>query len=185
MRKFKSILLLSALIAAGCASGPTVRVDQDPAANLSDYKTFAFYDQVATDRARYSSIMSTRLKQATRKQLERLGYVYDESAPQLRVNFFLKVTDQQEIRAAAGPGGFYHYRAGSYRVWSSYPYDIDTVDYKAGTLSIDLVDAKSDSLVWQGLAEGKVPRQAIENPDAAVDSVVGEIFRKFPSAPTA
>jgi hypothetical protein len=173
MRKFKSIFLLSALIAAGCASGPTIRVDKDPTANLADYKTFAFYDQVATDRARYSSIMSARLRQATREQLERLGYVYDESAPQLRVNFFLKITDKQEIRA------------GSYRVWSSYPYDIDTVDYKAGTLSIDLVDAKSNSLVWQGLAEGKVPRKALANPDAAVDSVVGEIFRKFPGARTA
>lgn len=185
MRKFKSIVVLSALIAAGCASGPTVRVDKDPAANLSDYKTFAFYDQVSTDRARYSSIMSARLKQATRTQLERLGYVYDENSPQLRVNFFLNITNKQEIRATAGPGGFYHYRAGSYRVWSSYPYDVDTIQYKAGTLSIDLVDAKSDSLVWQGLAEGKVPRKAIENPDAAVDSVVADIFRKFPNTPTA
>jgi hypothetical protein len=180
MRNFKSIAVLSALIAAGCATGPTVRVDKDPSANLADYKTFAFYDQVATDRARYSSIMSARLKEATREQLERLGYVYDENSPQLRVNFFLNITDKQEIRASTGPGGFYHYRAGSYRVWSSYPYDVDTVEYKAGTLSIDLVDAKNHALVWQGIAEGKVPRDAVKNPDATVDSVVADIFKKFP-----
>ena len=42
-----------------------------------------------------------------------------------------------------GYGGFYGYRGGAYGAWASYPYDVDTVDYRQGTLSIDLVDASN------------------------------------------
>jgi hypothetical protein len=185
MRTFYRLALLSALFTAGCATGPTIRIDQDPAANMAQYKTFGFYDHVATDQTRYSTIMSTRLKQMTREQLERLGFTYDENAPQLRVNFFVKIADKQEIRSSApGPAGFYRYRVGSYRAWSAYPYDIETVDYKAGTLSVDLVDVKANALVWQGLAEGKVKKEAFEHPDKAIDAVVAEIFRGFPNSPS-
>ena len=59
------------LLFTGCTSAPDVRVDQQPAANLSQYKTFSFYDQLSTDRSTYTSIMSSRLKQSTRDELER------------------------------------------------------------------------------------------------------------------
>ena len=168
-------LALSTLLVSGCASGPTIVTDKAPEADLSEYRTFAFFDHVATDNARYSTILTAHLKQTTRTELERLGYVYDEANPQLRVNFFLKVQDRQEIRSTPSPGGFYGYR---FYTWGRV--DIDTVDYKAGTLSIDLVDAERNALVWHGLAEGRVHDDAYRNPGSAIGSVVAEIFRAFP-----
>jgi hypothetical protein len=178
------IAVCAAGLLAACASGPHIRVDKDPAANMSAYKTFAFFDSLATDHARYSTLMTSRLKLTTRLQLERLGYRYDERSPDLRVNFFLSVANQQELRstAAPGPGGFYRYRAGSYAAWSRYPYELETKDYKAGTLSIDLVDTQTRSLVWQGVAEGRIEEQALRNPPQAIDAVVADIFSRFPQA---
>jgi hypothetical protein len=181
MRKpiFKLLIIAAAAaVVSACASGPKIRVDKDPAANMSAYKTFGFFDHLQTDRPGYSSLMTTRLKLATTQQLERLGYTYDERSPQLRVNFFLKVADKIDIRSTANPG-----RVGRYVAWAGYPGTLETVDYKAGTLSIDLVDADTNSLVWQGLAEGKVSEQAMKNPGSAVDAVVASIFGNFPNQP--
>lgn len=174
------------VLLAGCATGPTIRVDKDPAANLSVYKTFAYFDQVTTDRANYSTIVTSRLKQATRTQMERVGYKYSEQEPDLRVNFNLNIQQMQDVRSTPSMNtgaGFYGYRGGMYGAWGGYPYDVETVNYKAGTLSIDLVDARKNTLVWQGLAEGKVKEKSIKDPGPAIDAVVAEIFSNFPNPP--
>lgn len=186
VRWLRAAALLLSLLSA-CATGPEIRVDKDPTVDMSTYKSFAFFDQVATDRAQYSTIVTSRLKQATRTQLERVGYTYKEQEPDLRVNFFLNIREKQEIRSSPSMTmgvGYYGYRGGMYGTWGGYPQDIDTVEYKAGTLSIDLVDAKKNTLVWQGLAEGRVKDEAIRNPGPAVDAVVAEIFRNFPNPPS-
>ena len=83
MRNVRRLSLVSVvmMLAAGCTTGPSIRVDKDPSADLTQYKTFGFFDQVATDRAQYSTIITSRLKEATRLQMERVGYKYEEREP--------------------------------------------------------------------------------------------------------
>ena len=176
MRKLKWLFVAATavLLSACAASGPKVRTDRDPTADLTSYKTFGFYDQLLGDRARYSTIMSSRLRAATMEQLIRLGYTYDPRAPQLRVNFFLQVANRTEVRSTPATG---------FRpiAWAGYPRDIETIGYKAGTLRIDLVDVAKSASVWQGVAEGKIPEEALRNPGPAVDEAVRSIFKKFPT----
>jgi hypothetical protein len=171
-----SALSITVAVISGCATGPTVRIDKDPAANLAAYKTFAFFEQLATDRARYSTITTSRLKQATMLEMKKLGYVYDEANPQLRVNFFLNVSDRQKVQQTPGAGPA---RFRGYGTWYGY----ETVDYKAGTLGIEIVDVTKNVLVWQGVAEGKVSAEAMKNPGPALDATVAEIFRNFTNVP--
>jgi hypothetical protein len=113
--------------------------------------------------------MSSRLRTATIAELTRRGYTYDARAPQLRVNLFLQVANRQDVRSTPGTG---------FRPWMGR--DIETVGYKAGTLRIDLVDVARNASVWQGVAEGKIPEEALSNPGPAIDEVVRSIFRQFP-----
>jgi hypothetical protein len=168
------------LVMVGCATGPKIRVDMDPSTNLRSYKTFAFFEPASTDSGQYTTLVSARLKQSTRAQLERLGFVYAEREPELLVNFYLKIVDKQEIRSSGS--GYYGYRSNRYGTWSGYPY-VDTVEYRQGTLSIDLVDAKRKQLVWQGVAEGEVKDESLKTPGPALDDVVAKIFSNFPYAP--
>jgi len=190
--RFASGVLALAGIAvlAGCASGPTIRSQVNPSADPSSYETFAFFSPLATDRDGYESVLTARLKAATRRNLEAKGYVYAESNPDLLVNFFANIEDRQEIRTypAAPPmgGGYYGYRTGYYGGWGGYyggyrPTEIETVNYKAGTLTIDLVDPADKVLVWQGQAEGRVSSKARQNPGPAIDAVVDEIFALLPA----
>jgi len=168
------------LVVAGCASGPQIRVDQDPTADLTAYKSFGFFDQLGTDSAQYTTIVTSRLKQATREQMERRGFTYTEDSPDLRLNFFVNVEERQEVRSTPDIGGFYGYRRGRYGTWLGYPYNVDTINYRQGTLSVDVVDAKKNALVWQGVAEGRVTEQMRKNPGPAIDGAVAEIFSRFP-----
>jgi hypothetical protein len=175
MFKIRVLFIAAAavLMSACAASGPKVRTDRDPTADLSSYKTFGFYDQLLGDRARYSTIMSNRMRAATIEQMTKLGYTYDVRAPQLRVNFFLQVSDRVDVRSTPATG----FRP---LAWGGYPRDIETVGYKAGTLRIDLVDVGRSASVWQGVAESRISEEAMRNPGPAVDEAVRSIFRKFP-----
>lgn len=162
-------LLALVALAAGCTTRPDVRHDHDPAADFKAYKTFAFAEPGG---GAYTSLLDARLRQATRLEMERLDYVFNERNADLRVHLLVQVAERQELRATPGGRGLYGYRG-----WSG---GIDTVDYRQGTLRVDLVDVRRHALVWKGVAEGRLPSAAVKNPGAAIDAVVHEVFAGFP-----
>lgn len=175
------VALLSLL--GGCASGPQIHVDGDPAVNVAAYRSFGFFEPLATDTAGYSTLLSARLKEATRRELEARGFAYDEASPGLRINFNVNVVEKTEIRSnpsVTAGFGYYGYRYGMYGAWTGYPYDIETTNYRQGTLVIDVVDAARKALVWQGVAEGRITQQVRDNPARAVDAAVAQILASFP-----
>lgn len=166
---------------AACTSGPKVRTDSDPSVNLSNYKTFAFFEELATDKSSYSTMITSRLKDATRRELKRRGYEEVTANPNLLVNFSTNVESRTEVQSTPAPSaGFYGYRSGLYGAWGGYPMDVHTTHYKEGTLVIDLVDATKKQLVWQAVAQGRLSKKAVENPAASIDALIAEMFEKYP-----
>ncbi|AOB26351.1 DUF4136 domain-containing protein [Bordetella bronchiseptica] len=179
------VKLLTASVAAGllagCASGPTLRSDYDHSANFAQYRTFAFMSPLGTDRAGYSSLLTERLKQAARGQLEMRGYTYDDSKPDLLVNFNGKLQEKTQVTPAPPPmGPYYGYRAGFYGGWPGYGWGDDVYQYTEGTLNIDLVDARRRQLVWEGVATGEVNDLDKAQSVASVEHGVAQIFSRYP-----
>lgn len=172
------VLTLFGLL-AGCASGPTIRVDKDPGVDVSRYRTFGFFEPLGTDRQGYESLLSQRLKEATQVEMERRGYRFDQVSPELLVNFGAKLNDRIRVTSAPVGWGYYGYRRGLYRPWVGM-YDQDVEEYREGTLTIDLVDAANKQLVWQGTAVGRVTDRTLDNVSAAVRSAVAEILERLP-----
>lgn len=167
---------------AACASGPEIRVDGDPGANIPAFRTFGYFGSVATDKAGYSTILTGRLKAAATRELEAKGYKYSENNPELLINFNVNVVDKTEIYSTPGTSmGYYGYRAGMYGAWSGYPPEIESRNYRQGTLSIDVVDASRKALVWQGIAEARVTSKMRENPGQTLDNIVTEVLQSFPA----
>ncbi len=179
VERFVLCLTLACCVAA-CTSGPKVRTDADPTANLASYKTFAFFEELATDKSSYSTMITSRLKDATRRELKRRGYEEVTNDPQLLVNFNTNVETRTQVQSTPAPASFYGYRAGMYGAWGGYPADIHTTHYQEGTLVIDLVDAGKRQLVWQAVAQGRLSKKAIENPAASIDALIAEMFEKYP-----
>jgi hypothetical protein len=176
------LCLAAAFVVTACSSGPEIRREASPAANFSSYKTFGYFPELATDRAGYETVFTTRLKAATRSNLETKGYVYSEQNPDLLVNFYANVEDKQEIRSAPVSAGYYGYRSSFYYGMST-P-QVETVNYKQGTLTIDLVDPAKKALVWSATAEGRVSKKARKNPGPAIDAIVAEMMGPLPAAST-
>ena len=173
-----AIMVALALLGA-CATGPDIHRDINPTAAFATYKTFGYFSPLATDRAGYESVFTTRLKDATRRAMEAKGYAYSEASPDLLLNFFANVQERQELRATPAMG-YYGYRRGFYGAYGAAM--VETVTYREGTLSIDLVEARRKLLVWQATAEGSVSSEARNNPGAAIDAVVAELMGPLPTA---
>jgi hypothetical protein len=167
-----TLAVLSAL--PGCATRPATYAQRDPQADLYAYKTFAFFPpgNGPQGRASYATLVGERLKEATRQQMERLGYVYDESNPDLRVNIMLSVQQRAEVRSTPNS------RALPYRAWGAT--EIETVQYREGTLAIDLVDARRRTMIWRGIAQDRLTRKQMEKQEQTIRNAVREVFGNYP-----
>jgi hypothetical protein len=174
-------MLVTSLLAA-CSSSkifdPKVFVNQDPAADFSKYRTYNYEPQLGTDERRgYRSILSTYLIDAMDEQMQQRGYTKADN-PDLMINFF--VAREQKIKATQSPsmsGGYYGYRSGYYGAYGGY--DTTVTQYTQGTLNIDLVDNKTRTLVWEGIAVGRVTDRVRENAQVAVNSAVTDTMAKY------
>lgn len=181
---WRSILLASALWLTACASGPKVRTDQAPNVDLSSYQTFGFMTELATDRAGYTSLVTQHLKAAITAEMTARGYRLSDD-PQLLINFNSNVAQRSEVRSTTSPSlhphSYYYYRRGLYAPFPYYQTDVETVHYRVGTVNIDLVDASRKQLVWEGIAEGVLSQQDLQQPRESTARVVNHIFQQFPS----
>ena len=179
------VTLGALLVLAGCASsGPKINSDFDRNADFSAYQTFGFVDPLGTDKHGYSTLVTSHFKAAAREQMESLGYTYTENNPDLLVNFFSNTENRTDVRTSpsmTASYGYYGYRSGLYMGFPVYGTDTDTIHYKVGTLNIDVVDAAEKRLIWEGVAEGKLSKEAMENPRAAIQSAVNQIFQRYPT----
>lgn len=181
-RASRLLVLGGSAVLAACASGPEIRSDTNPSANFSAYKTFGYFSPMGTDQGGYETVLTARLKQASRRNMEAKGYVFSESDADLLLNFYANIEDRQEIRTySTGPTmgiGYYGYRRGYYGAWGGT--EIQTVNYKEGTLTIDVVDAGQKQLVWNSTAEGRVSKEARQNPGPAIDAIVDQMMAPLP-----
>jgi hypothetical protein len=195
MRSYPVKLYLCALAAtvtvlvSACTNTPTIHRETNPASTFGSYKTFGFLSPLATDKFPYESLLTQHLKDATRQAMESKGYAFSTSAPDLLLNFYVNIQDKQDVRTTPGsptyvgygyPGGYYGYRSGYYRVFNTAT--IETVNYKQGTLTVDLVDAKQKVLAWTATAENRISNGALKDPGPAIDTLVTSMMSALPSA---
>jgi len=179
-------LAAATVLISACASTPAIHRETNPDVSISSYKTFGFLSPLATDKFPYESLLTQHLKDATRRMTESKGYVFSNGTPDLLLNFYVNIQNKQDVRATPGPayvgyaGGYYGYRSGYYRVYNTTT--IETVNYKQGTLTIDLIDAKQKVLAWTATAEGRVSSDALKNPGPAIDSLVTNMMAPLAAA---
>ena len=184
MKKILALLAVTCALTA-CESGPKIRTNTAPGANLQAYKTYSFPAKLGTDRGDVQTPLTGYFKEAVRREMDARGYQFVESGDaDLWVNFHVNAKDQTDIRSSPSMNygvGYYGYRGGMYGGYGGGT-DVTTVHYKVGTANIDVVDARKRELVWEGVAEGKLTDKVMKDPRGAVNLVVTEIYKQFPGA---
>lgn len=175
------ISLLVLTLIAGCATSLQVRTDMDPRADLSRYQSYGFYEPVAMEESGYTTFLTEQIRASIRREMEVRGYRFDPIDPDLRVNFQGIVRERLDVYTMPYShfGHFYNYR----HHYVGYPFWYDQTQirsYTEGTLTIDLVDAQRNHLVWTGSAIGRVVQRTPEERVAAADEAIASIFARFP-----
>ena len=182
--RFRAWLLSACALAflAGCATGPKIRVDADPEADFSHYHTWAFYQPIAMEQSGYSTFLTERIRADVRREMEARGYAYDEKSPDLRVNFQGVMQEKTDVYSMPRTNVqyFYSYRHKAYFAVPFWYDETQVSKYTEGTLTVDLVDAAKNRLVWTGAAIGRVTRKAPQEQAADTDRAIVEIFLRFP-----
>lgn len=186
----RSLSILTTLLLAACASTPNTFVNAAPEIDFSQYKTFGYFSKLSTDKAQYESLVSNFLKVAVAQELDMRGLTHDEENPQLRVNFYINTEEKIKSRSVPSAGGYYGYRDDFddfYDPWGGYGmgmgYETRVTQYTEGTLNIDVVDATTNKLVWEGAIAGKLTDKDIRNMEQTVDEAVAAVMKGFPIQP--
>ncbi len=186
MKNIKNILAVTvaAFVLSSCA---TVQVtsDYDHTKNFSTMKTFALH-QNTVESATISSLNKERIVNAVRSQLVAKGYTESTSNPDFYVNINGVVKDQASVSANTdfyGYGGMYrpygYWGGGPGMVSANTQFNVD--HYQNGSLIIDMVDAKTQKLFWEGTGNKDIDSQ-VSNPDQAIGDAVAKIMASFPNA---
>lgn len=176
------VAFAAAMVLAACATGPRVRTDYDPSADFGQYKTWGFYKPIAMEESGYSTWISDRIKDNVRREMEARGYRYAEGDPDLLVNFQGIVRERTSVWSVPRTDytWFYSYRR---RAYFAVPYWYDETQvsqYTEGTLTVDLVDAERNRMVWTGAAIGRVVQRTPQEKAAEVDTSIASIFAQYP-----
>lgn len=175
---------IAGALLASCATGPRVRTELDPEADFSRYRSYAFYQPLAMEESGYSTYLTDRIKASVRREMDARGYVFDEASPDLRVNFQAVVQEKTDVYSVPRTDVqyFYSYRHRHYVAVPVWYDQTEVSQYSEGTLTIDLVDAARNRLVWTGDAIGRVVQRTPQERAAAADQAIAAIFARFPFA---
>jgi hypothetical protein len=168
--------------ASSCATSSRVGVtsDFDHSVNFRSFKTWAWYPQQPQDSEGgpakgYQSFLDTRLRTAVEAEMTKKGLTRVDKNPDVFVAYSAKVEDKQRANSAYGsPFGYPYYGYGYGRGMYQQP----ITDYKAGTVIIDLVDAKRKQLAWRGFGEAQIDQQTISEQEAY--RIVGSVLSTYP-----
>lgn len=148
-----------------------VKVIFDQNVNFGEYRTF--YCMECMDE--YSSVAPEidnansreQIRSAIIQELNKRGLTYTEIEPQLLVDFKVVI---EERRAFLGhPETTYNY-------WETYKFP--EKKFRHRTLIINLIDAKSETAVWQGIAPGLLDDNP-EEVNVKTRNLISKMFRKY------
>ena len=172
-----------ALVALAACNPYTIKYDFDPAAPLATYKTFDWYkpkkDRVGDAPPRMAGFTDGRVRDAVERELSAKGLRRETSAdPDLLLDYFPVYQNRSyttHTRVGFGTGGWGWGARTS--IGSSQRHR-----YKEGTIVLQMVDAKSNKLVWEGTAEGALTDLAgrPEEAQEAIAKAVKDLLAEFP-----
>ena len=178
-------LCFSIVLMGSCRPALKVSSDYDRTVNFSGYKTFSLY-YLATSKT-VSELNEERLWNSVRAEMTKKGYVENDQQPDLVVNAVSILKDKKYISANSafnGIGGAYR----PYGYWrgggtASAHTTFQTNDFKQGSLHIEIIDFRTNKIVWEGTGKAEFEKRPAD-PDKAITSAVNKILASFPQGHT-
>lgn len=180
--KGRNILALAglAVLANACGGGLRVSTDYDPEAGFEGYQTYKWAQrtQGGEDPRVYNELMAGRIKRAIDAALQAKGYRETSDTPDFYVAWHGAIEgrmDVQTINHHYGYGWGWYYPSGVVQ-------DTYVRNWDEGTLMIDIVDGRSNSLVWRATGQAELDErpQAPEVQQDRLNEAAVQMLEHFP-----
>jgi hypothetical protein len=190
MRKLKlwSGFLSIVFLFASCAS--TAHIEKDDTIDFRHYKTFAWIDKDGEgkkDRNRNNDIVEEKIRKAVNQELEKTaGWRESKNHPDVLLSYDVLV--EKGVKESNNPVYTRPYSRIFFNPYTRrystiyYPsefmgYDRDQRSIREGTVTISMIDTKTDKMVWQGWTTDEVNNKNLSSKE--IQNSVKAIFRKF------
>lgn len=168
MKTIKLFLLLFIVTLTSCSS-VRVNADYDKKANFENYKTFA-YLKSGIDKAEISDLDKKRILYAIDEVLASKGFAKSEN-PDVLISIFTQERERVNVYQNYGFGwGWNPWWGANFSTVSTTP---------EGTLFIDIIDAKTKELIWQGQGTGYLTTN-VNKKDERTMEFVSKILAQYP-----
>lgn len=174
----RAFLTLAVILLSACAAAPNVETTLDPKADPGKYQTFTFVQGDPNEQGFIKDAMvRRRLQQMVASQLAGKGYAAAGSGQgaELGVNVTGHVVPKQRVFVTGRPGP-YDYNWGGRTELGGY----QTVDYREGTLFVDVVDLGQGRLLWRARISEALTAGYSEENWKKVDRALAEAFKSLP-----
>ena len=175
------IILFAATVAliSSCSSALKVTSDYDKNVNFQQYKSFII-DTFRLNQS-ISQLNQARAVEAVKAEMRKKGFT-ESSSPDMLIHISVILKDKQSVSSSTnyyGYGGYYRpYMWGGGMGASGYT-TYNVYDYKDGSLILDIVDAKSKNLLWEGIGNKEIDKP-LKDPDTEIPEIIATIMADFP-----
>lgn len=187
MKAIKSLIMLATfgLLLAGCAT--TAFVEKDDSVNFDNYKTFTWVDDKDdSNRIELNGLQETNLRQAVNLELAKSNWKEQKNKPDVILKHDILV--EKTIKENSNPVYSQSFTRRYYNPYTRrfnfiyYPsqfmgYRDQQYESREGTLTITMIDAKTDKVIWQGWTTEQVDNRNLTRKE--IQNGVKSIFRKF------
>lgn len=177
------VLAVGAMFLNSC--GTTAHIEKDESVNLNNYKTYTWIDKENNDKVK-NEIAAQNLISIVNDELQKNGFREVKKNPDMLLSYDLLVersVKEQSEPVYSRPYSRMYYNPYTRRYGTLYypsqflGYDSYTTPVKEGTVSISMIDAKTDKTVWQGWTTNELNSSQFSSKE--VQRNVRSIFKKF------
>ena len=163
-------LLLLTLLLSSCNSVRVVS-DFDKEVDFTNYNTYAFH-KPSVDAAKISDLDKRIILRAIYHELSGKGMVKSED-PQIIIGIYTKEQERVDIYQDYYGWGWYP---------NYYPFGPSSRISRSteGTLFIDILDAKTKNLIWQGIGYSDLVTGDMERKEKRINEIVAKILTAYP-----
>jgi hypothetical protein len=169
------------LLLSSCAS--TAHIEKDDTVNFKQYKSFAWADKEAENKA--SDLLEKNIHIAVNQELAKADYKEVKNRPDVLVDYDVLV--EKTVKELSNPVYSRPYNRLVYNPYTRryvsvyYPsqflgYENERKPVREGTVTITMIDAKTDKIVWQGWTTDEVNSKNLTSKE--VQNLIKSIFKK-------
>jgi len=182
MKKQNFLFVLLALLLLGAVScNPFTKIasEEEPGINWAEYKSYDWLSNKWVHMGNSNPEWLTpatevKIRQAVEAQMQQRGFTTDIFAPDLVLHYHIVVKDEMTY----------------VRDWYCSEEDwtrdgrcqyVKPVNYREGTLILDMIDGRTGNQVWRGSVSGILDNDNMRHLDKRIYQATEMMFRKFPT----